>query len=81
MEISMVEQLSQATKAVLNAFRPPDTYPDDLDEISLAIAIRAAVAHTQQYQGKDCLGDEVWTCDADELLAIATELEQLHNDK
>lgn len=77
----MVEQLSQATKAVLNAFWPPGTYPDDLDKTSLAVAIRAAVAHTQQYQGKDCLGDEVWTCDADELLAIATELEQFHNNK
>ena len=33
-------------------------------------ALRSAVAHTQQHRGND-----VWTCDADELLAIAAELE------
>jgi hypothetical protein len=38
----------------------------------LGDAIRSAVAHTQQHRGND-----VWTCDADELLAIADELEQL----
>ena len=36
----------------------------------LGEAIRSAVAHTQQHRGSD-----VWTCDADELLAIADELE------
>lgn len=36
----------------------------------LGEAIRSAVAHTQQHRGND-----VWTCDADELLAIANELE------
>ena len=41
-----------------------------------AAALRAAVAVTQQYQGNDCLSDEIWTCDADELLAIADELER-----
>jgi hypothetical protein len=35
-----------------------------------AAALRAAVAHTQQHRG---LG--VWECDADELLAIASELD------
>jgi len=36
----------------------------------LGEALRSAVAHTQQHRGND-----VWTCDADELLAIADELE------
>lgn len=36
----------------------------------LAAALRAAVAHTQQHHNHD-----VWKCDADELLAIADELE------
>ena len=40
-----------------------------------AAALRAAIAVTQQHQGNDCLSDEIWTCDADELLAIAAELE------
>lgn len=33
-------------------------------------AIRSAVAHTQQHRRND-----VWTCDADELLAIAADME------
>ena len=37
---------------------------------AIAAALRAAVAHTQQHRGHD-----VWECDADELLAIAEELE------
>jgi len=41
-----------------------------LDAPTAAAALRAAVAHTQQHRG---LG--VWECDADELLAIAAELE------
>ena len=36
----------------------------------VAAALRAAVAHTQVHHGND-----VWECDADELLAIAAELE------
>jgi len=36
----------------------------------LGESLRSAVAHTQQHRGND-----VWTCDADELLAIAAELE------
>ena len=36
----------------------------------LGEALRSAVAHTQQHRGND-----VWTCDADELLAIAEQLE------
>jgi hypothetical protein len=45
------------------------------DELTIAAVLRAAVAHTQQYQGPDCFSNDVWTCDADELLAIADELE------
>jgi len=58
-------ELSPATQAVLDAFRSSHTGPD-----CLAAALRAAVAHTQVHHGND-----VWECDADELLAIATELE------
>ena len=36
----------------------------------LGEALRSAVAHTQQHRGND-----EWTCDADELLTIADELE------
>lgn len=36
----------------------------------LAEAIRSAVAFTQEHRGID-----VWTCDADELLGIADQLE------
>ncbi len=60
--------LSPAAQAVLDAFHkelPPDNEPG-----GLAAALRAAVAHTQQHHNHD-----VWRCDADELLAIATELE------
>ena len=44
-------------------------------QLHIAAALRAAVAQTQLYKGNDCFGDEVWTCDSDELLAIAAELE------
>lgn len=65
--------LSFAAQAVLDAFHkelPPNNEPG-----GLAAALRAAVAQTQLYKGNDCFGDEVWTCDSDELLAIAAELE------
>jgi hypothetical protein len=58
--------LSPATEAVLDAYRS-----SHLSINNLAAALRAAVAHTQQHRG---LG--VWECDADELLAIAAELER-----
>jgi hypothetical protein len=68
--------LSPAAQAVLDAaYREMDYAPRRHVQCVTAAALRAAVAHTQQYQGKDCLSDEVWTCDADVLLAIATELE------
>jgi hypothetical protein len=41
-----------------------------MDGPSIAGALRAAVACTQQNHGHD-----VWECDADELIAIAAELE------
>jgi hypothetical protein len=63
--------LSLAAQAVLAAYR--DASIDDA--LTAAAVIRSAVAVTQQYQGKDCLSSEVWTCDADELLAIADELD------
>jgi len=71
--------LSAAAQAVLDAFGKYPLHGDHIAENlmhgALPAALRAAVAHTQLYQGNDCLGNEVWTCDADELLAIATKLE------
>ena len=60
-------ELSPQAQAVLNAFR---AVPDLRDCPSIAAALRAAVAATQTRQYGDC-----WICDADELLAIAAELE------
>ena len=42
----------------------------------LGEAIRSVVAHTQQHRG-----NEVWTCDADEIIAIAAELEGNHTSE
>jgi len=61
---------SPATQAVLDAYRS-----SHLSVNNLAAALRAAVVHTRLYQGNDCLGNEWWICDADELLAIVDELE------
>jgi len=63
-------ELSSQAQAVLNAYRS-----SHLSINNLASALRAAVACTQQYKGKDCLSNEVWECDADELLAISDDLE------
>ena len=74
--MALASNLSPAAQAVLEAcWKARDAALDEEDMLGLAAALRAAIAHTQQYQGKDCLSNEVWTCDADELLAIATELE------
>jgi hypothetical protein len=64
--------LSPAAQAVLDAaFTLADNLDRDVTETEIiAAALRAAVAHTQQHHGHD-----VWECDADELLAIAAELE------
>jgi hypothetical protein len=59
--------LSPAAQAVLEGFR---AVPTLMDGPSIAGALRAAVACTQQHHGYD-----VWECDAGELLAIAAELE------
>jgi hypothetical protein len=59
--------LSPAAQAVFNAVR--EICPAPADEIA-AVALRAAIAHTQQRQYNDC-----WICDANELLAIAAEIE------
>ena len=79
----MTQQLSPAAKAVLTAVTltkydvPPEGLPAFAEEMAplLAAALRAAVAHTQQHHGHDVYSREVWECDADELLAIADELE------
>ena len=60
--------LSTAAPAVMDAYYqelPPDYKPG-----GIAAALRAAVAATQMRQYGDC-----WICDADELLALAAELE------
>jgi hypothetical protein len=66
-------ELSPAAKIVLDAFlgdaENTGLQMDDLRE-NVAAALRAAVAHTQQHHNHD-----LWKCDADELLAIAAELE------
>jgi hypothetical protein len=61
-----MNNLSPAAQAVLSTFFEG---PGPINR-SIAAVLRAAVAHTQQHRG---LG--VWECDADELLAIAAELE------
>jgi hypothetical protein len=71
--------LSPAAEAVMNAFTEDNSLHDwkhnHYNTDALAAALRAAVAHTQLYQGNDCYSNEVWTCDSDELLSIAAELE------
>jgi hypothetical protein len=63
--------LSPAAQAVLNASSDaPVGGGWNADRLAIAAALRAAIAHTQQRQYNDC-----WICDANELLAIATELE------
>jgi hypothetical protein len=69
--------LSLAAQAVLAAYQNASID----DALTTAAVLRSAVAVTQQYQGKDCLSSEVWTCDADELLAIADELDLLTSIK
>jgi len=61
--------LSPQAWAVLEAaYQAPDGR--NATRQCVAAALRAAVAHTQQHHNHD-----VWKCDADELLAIAAELE------
>lgn len=64
-------ELSPAAKGVLErAMKFSGPGLERLVRQMLGEAIRSAVAHTQQHHGHD-----VWECDADELLAIAAELE------
>ena len=67
-----MSQLSPQAQEVFWAFnRAASGKPYDWHYLpAIAAALRAAVAHTQQHRGFD-----VWECDADELLAIAAELE------
>jgi hypothetical protein len=70
--VNTMADLSFAAQAVLDAaFTLADNLDRDVTESEMiAAALRAAVAHTQQHRG---LG--VLECDADELLAIASELD------
>lgn len=63
-------KLSPAAQAVWDAFNEDEAgvFVDYGDK--LAAALRAAVAQTQRNPGHD-----IWQCDADDLLAIADELE------
>ena len=67
-------ELSPAAQAVLDAIKSElDHAPWDLSFIagsSAAAALRAAVDYTKVNPGHD-----IWQCDANELLAIAAELE------
>ena len=73
-EHAIAPPLSPAAQAVHDAFwSHPNGKPlvqDCPDTDQLVAALRAAVAATQARQYNDC-----WICDADELLAIANELE------
>jgi hypothetical protein len=60
-----MNELSPAAQAVLDA-----ALPHMVHRYSVAAALRAAVAQTQRHPGHD-----IWQCDADDLLAIAAELE------
>jgi hypothetical protein len=58
-------ELSPAAQAVLDA-----ALPHMVHRYSVAAALRAAVTYTQDQNGYN-----IWICDADDLLAIANELE------
>ena len=60
-----MKKLSPAAEAVLDA-----AVPHMVHRYSVAAALRAAVAYTKVNPGHD-----IWQCDANELLAIADELE------
>jgi len=61
---------SSLVERVADAIVKEATWAGIVNDRPARAAIRAAVAHTQQHRGHD-----VWECDADELLAIAAELE------
>jgi hypothetical protein len=63
--------LSPQAQAVLDASSDaPVGGGWNADRLAIAAALRAAIAHTQQRQYNNC-----WICDANELRAIADELE------
>jgi hypothetical protein len=62
-----MSELSPAAQAVITA---SNCAGSRIVQLHIAAALRAAVAHTQQHHNHD-----VWKCDADELFAIAAELE------
>jgi hypothetical protein len=73
----MTQELSHAAQAVFDAAFP--VYDDEILYVApakkhacmiAAAALRAAVAQTQRHPGHD-----LWQCDAEDLLAIADELE------
>jgi len=74
-EHAIAKPLSLAAQAVLDAAVQYEINPECYSREIAAAALRAAVAHTQQHHGHDVYSREVWECDADELLAIADELE------
>ena len=78
---SMTDSLSPAAQTVLDAYGSSPLLNDHVldHRHCLAAALRAVVALTQLYQGNDCLNNECWMCDADELLAIAAELESAND--
>ena len=66
-----MNELSPATQVMIAVTRVYQAHGGDPPARAIAAAaLRAAVAHTQVHHGHD-----VWECDADELLAIANELE------
>jgi hypothetical protein len=65
----MMTDLSPAAQAIEDAYFNADGFGY---RNGLAAALRAAVANTQQRQYNEC-----WICDANELLAIAAELEEV----
>ena len=67
-----MSKLSPAAQSVFWEFNQTASgKPDDWHYLpAIAAALRAAVAHAQEHHNHD-----VWKCDADELLAIAADLE------
>ena len=73
---ALAEPISPSAEAVLErAMEFSGPAFERLVRQMLGEAIRSVVAHTQQHRGND-----VWTCDADEILAIVAKLEALPND-
>ena len=63
-------KLSLAAQAVMNACTNAPIHINWATRSAAAAVLRAAVAQTQQRQYGDC-----WICDANELRAIAAELD------